>query len=231
LTPLENRDGVPNRCSVASGATSHGQSNAFHQQQELFFLVAARLAARQVRGARFHEWSCRRTILTRKEIPLLAVDPVPCLTHDVSAWDTLATWVPERNRSGLLLADRAGARALSCGVRRAFRLQQPAFGTADESQLGFPDTRSGPARKATSAHHRIWRECLATYSGPYLFGKRSMADAMYAPVVTRFLTYDVDVDKRCTAYCELIMKLPEMTEWIAAAKREPEEIDELDMEF
>ena len=58
-----------------------------------------------------------------------------------------------------------------------------------------------------------------------------MADAMYAPVVTRFLTYDVDVDKRCTAYCELIMKLPEMTEWIAAAKREPEEIDELDMEF
>ena len=39
------------------------------------------------------------------------------------------------------------------------------------------------------------------------------------------------VDKRCTAYGELIMKMPEMIEWIAAAKREPEEIDELDMEF
>jgi glutathione S-transferase len=77
----------------------------------------------------------------------------------------------------------------------------------------------------------IWRDCLATYGGPYLFGKRSMADAMYAPVVTRFITYDVSLDKPCTAYCELIMKLPEMIEWIAAAKREPEEIDELDMEF
>ena len=41
----------------------------------------------------------------------------------------------------------------------------------------------------------IWRECLARYGGPYLFGpQRGMADAMYAPVVTRFLTYDVQLD-------------------------------------
>ena len=40
----------------------------------------------------------------------------------------------------------------------------------------------------------IWRECLATWKGPYLFGKLSIADAMYAPVVTRFLTYDVTLD-------------------------------------
>ena len=58
-----------------------------------------------------------------------------------------------------------------------------------------------------------------------------MADAMYAPVVTRFLTYDVKLDAPCAAYCERIMALPEMKEWIAAAKREPDEIDELDMEF
>ena len=44
----------------------------------------------------------------------------------------------------------------------------------------------------------IWTECLATYGGPFLFGKqRGMADAMYAPVVTRFLTYDVKLDKPC----------------------------------
>jgi glutathione S-transferase len=78
----------------------------------------------------------------------------------------------------------------------------------------------------------IWRECLATDRGPFLFGKqRSMADAMYAPVVTRFVTYEVKVDRKCATFGALILALPEMIEWTAAAKHEPEEIDELDMEF
>jgi glutathione S-transferase len=54
---------------------------------------------------------------------------------------------------------------------------------------------------------------------------------MYAPVVTRFVTYDVKLDSRCAAYVKTIMAMPEMKAWIAAAKLEPEEIDELDMEF
>lgn len=58
-----------------------------------------------------------------------------------------------------------------------------------------------------------------------------MADAMYAPVVTRFMTYDVKLDAQCTSYSERIMALPEMVEWIDAARNEAEEIDELDMEF
>ena len=58
-----------------------------------------------------------------------------------------------------------------------------------------------------------------------------MADAMYAPVVTRFMSYDVALDKACAAYCKRIIELPAMQEWIAAAKLEPEEIDELDAEF
>jgi len=78
----------------------------------------------------------------------------------------------------------------------------------------------------------IWRECLKTYGGPFLFGKQAgMADAMYAPVVTRFLTYDVPLDGVCAAYCKRVMDLPAMREWVAAAKEEPEEIDELDAEF
>lgn len=58
-----------------------------------------------------------------------------------------------------------------------------------------------------------------------------MADAMYAPVVTRFLSYDVPLDSVCAAYCKRVMDLPAMQEWVAAAKEEPEEIDELDAEF
>jgi len=58
-----------------------------------------------------------------------------------------------------------------------------------------------------------------------------MADAMFAPVVTRFLTYDVKLSKTCFTYCQTVMAMPEMQEWISAAKREPDDIEELDMDF
>ena len=58
-----------------------------------------------------------------------------------------------------------------------------------------------------------------------------MADAMYAPVVTRFLTYDVKLDADCAGYCDRITTLPDMTAWREAAMMEPEELEELDMEF
>ena len=78
----------------------------------------------------------------------------------------------------------------------------------------------------------IWRECLSAYGGPYLFGKDPCAaDAMYAPVCTRFLTYDVAIDPASSAYCRTVMAMPLMQEWIAAAKAEPDELEELDVEF
>ena len=58
-----------------------------------------------------------------------------------------------------------------------------------------------------------------------------MADAMYAPVATRFRTYDVKLDRDCGAYCERIMALPDMIAWREAALLEPDEFEELDMEF
>ena len=77
----------------------------------------------------------------------------------------------------------------------------------------------------------IWTECLSAYGGPFLFGQWSIADAMYAPVVTRFLSYDVAIDRASAAYCKRVMELPAMQEWVAAAKTEPDEIDELEAEF
>jgi glutathione S-transferase len=78
----------------------------------------------------------------------------------------------------------------------------------------------------------IWRECLAESGGPFLFGdKPCVADAMFAPVCTRFATYDVKLDATCAAYCKAILALPQMNEWIEAARTEPEELEELDVEF
>jgi glutathione S-transferase len=58
-----------------------------------------------------------------------------------------------------------------------------------------------------------------------------MADAMFAPVVTRFITYDVALEPDAIAYCQNVLALPAMQEWIAAAKAEPDELEELDVEF
>jgi glutathione S-transferase len=78
----------------------------------------------------------------------------------------------------------------------------------------------------------IWSECLSKYGGPYLFGEKpTLADAMYAPVCTRFITYDVKLNKACADYCKTIMAMPLMQEWIEAAKTEPDEVEELDVEF
>ena len=174
----------------------------------------------------------------RKELLLLAPSiRVPCLTHDgVRVWNTLAIaeYLHElKPRAGLLPPDRA-ARAHCRSV-------------CGEMNSGFANLRSALPMNLKASYPgfkvwtgalpdiervvEIWSECLATYGGPFLFGKRGMADAMYAPVVTRFLTYDVKLDKACILYCRTIMAMVEMHEWVEAAKLEPNEIEELDMEF
>ena len=59
----------------------------------------------------------------------------------------------------------------------------------------------------------------------------TMADAMYAPVCTRFETYDVALDTVCAGYRDRILALPYMREWTEAALKEPDEVEELDVEF
>ncbi len=175
----------------------------------------------------------------RKELLLLSPSIlVPCLTHDsVKVWDTLAIaeYLHElKPKAGLLptqRAARAHCRSICGEMHSGFSSLRGA--------LPMNLKRSFPGHKVWARANAdiervtaIWRDCLARHGGPLLFGKRrSMADAMYAPVVTRFITYDVKLDATCYAYCKRIMALPEMVEWIAAARLEEEEIDELDMEF
>jgi glutathione S-transferase len=87
------------------------------------------------------------------------------------------------------------------------------------------------ARPDVERIRTIWTECLETYGGPYLFGPLSIADAMYAPVCTRFRTYAVELDPLLSAYCDRIFEWPLMQEWTSAALEEPDEIIELEVEF
>ena len=70
---------------------------------------------------------------------------------------------------------------------------------------------------------KIWQDARARFGqgGPFLFGAFSAADAMYAPVVTRFETYSAEVSPVSRAYMEAVLALPAFGEWRAAALQEP----------
>jgi glutathione S-transferase len=175
---------------------------------------------------------------TRAELLLLSPSfLVPCLRHEgIEVWDTLAIaeYLVERFPKAPLLptdlAARTRCRAI-CG----------------EMHSGFSALRSALPMNI-KAHHpgfkvwagaqadidrvlAIWRECLGASGGPFLFGEPSLADAMYAPVCLRFQTYDVKLDRTCKAYVKRILALPDVVEWCKAARLEPDELEELDVEF
>jgi glutathione S-transferase len=176
---------------------------------------------------------------TRAELLLLSPSfLVPSLTNgSVKVWDTLAIaeYLNELFPDAGLLPQDTAARALCRAV-------------SGEMHSGFINLRSAlpmnikghyPAFKVWAGAQAdidrivtIWRECLAASAGPYLFGaKPCLADAMYAPVCSRFLTYCVKLDPVCADYCRAIMAMPHMDEWIEAARNEPDDVVELDVEF
>jgi glutathione S-transferase len=175
----------------------------------------------------------------RAEILLLSSSIlVPCLTHDgVAVWDTLAIgeYLAEvKPKAGLLpddLAVRTRCRSICGEMHSGFSALRSALPM--NLKAHFPGFKVW-SRAAADIDRicTIWGDCLAEHGGPFLFGeRRGMADAMFAPVATRFMTYDVKLDRASAAYCKKIMALPEMVEWIAAAKLEPEDIEELEVEF
>jgi len=175
----------------------------------------------------------------RAEILLLSASMrVPALDHGgIHVWDTLAIgeYLNEiKPRAGLLPADRkarAHCRAICGELHSGFSALR---GSLPMNIKGyFPGFKVwSRAQNDIERIEAIWSECLDTYGGSYLFGdKPCIADAMFAPEVTRFVSYDVALDLPCVAYCDAIMALPAMREWVAAAQAEPEEIDELDAEF
>lgn len=172
---------------------------------------------------------------------LLLLSPsilVPCLHHEgIKVWDTLAIaeYLNEiRPQAHLLPADRAArahCRAVCGEMHSGFSALRSALPMNLRAQ--FPNFRVwSRAQDDIERIVAIWRECLQRYGGPWLFGKApGMADAMYAPVVTRFLTYDVRLDPDIAEYCATVLKHPFVCEWMEAAQLETEDIDELDVEF
>ncbi len=175
---------------------------------------------------------------TRAELLLLSPSfLVPCLEHEgLKIWDTLAIaeYLAEaRPKAAILPSERvarARCRSVSGEMHSGFYNLRSALPMNLKARYPGFKVWAG-ARPDIDRVVAIWRECLSTYGGPYLFGRLSMADAMYAPVCTRFLTYDIKLDEACRDYCRTILEWPAMVAWVQAAKAEPDDLEELDAEF
>lgn len=158
---------------------------------------------------------------------------VPVLKHgDLAVWDSLAICeyladlFPDSALWPQNPAARAVARAVSAEMHSGFQ--------ALRSSMPMDLKRKAPGEGMTEATvadiarvSALWADCRARFGdgGPFLFGRFSIADAMYAPVVTRFDTYGVALGDTARAYADAVLAMPAMRDWTEAGRAEPWTID------
>ena len=159
---------------------------------------------------------------------------VPVLKHgETTVWESLAVceyladafpaarlWPEDRSA-------RAVARSLAAEMHGGFASLRQNL-PMDLSRRHPGAERIEKAKADIDRVTTIWRDCRKRFGergangkGPFLFGGFTNADAMYAPMITRFLTYGVPLDPACAAYADAVMDLPAMRDWAAAAAAEP----------
>jgi glutathione S-transferase len=158
---------------------------------------------------------------------------VPVLHHgDLVIWDSLAIieylaeLFPE---SGLWPTERrirARARSVAAEMHAGFAALRRAM-PMDLKRRRPGEGRTAAVMADVARISALWRDCRAAAAGgAFLFGAPGAADCMYAPVVTRFATYDVDLDPVCRAYVEAVLAWPALAEWTGDAVAEPWTIGE-----
>jgi glutathione S-transferase len=161
---------------------------------------------------------------------------VPALRHgEVTVWESLAIgeYLAERFPAARLWPADPAARAVARAV-------------STEMHAGFADLRrhlpmnlrsSFPGRGVTPEVQvdlnriaALWRDCRTRFGagGGYLFGHFTIADAMYAPVVSRLRTYKVELEEEAQAYADSLWAYPPLQEWAAAARHEPMVVEQFE---
>jgi glutathione S-transferase len=106
------------------------------------------------------------------------------------------------------------ARSISSEMHSGFATMRNIM--SHDLQKNIRDFDYSKAKSDVERVQKIWTDCLKKTGGPFLFGKFSIADAMYAPVVNRFISYDVKMDGLIKDYVKTIRELPTHQEWIQA---------------
>ena len=161
---------------------------------------------------------------------------VPALQHgDLSVWDSLAIceYVSETFLAGAGwpsdLAARATARSVSAEMHSGFQALRSGLPmNCRRRAYGF--VADADAQRDIDRVCALWRESRAKFGagGAFLFGAFSIADAMYAPVASRFVTYGIALDEDARAYVDAMFALPSMQEWLQASAAETHALPDTD---
>src|SRR5437868_5386526 len=193
--------------------------------------------AMKVRGIAFTE---ERSPLHRpaSKEKILAFSPagkVPCLVDgNLRVWDSLAICEYLAEKHPPLWPQEPSARALARSISAAMHSGLQNLRTHMSMNIRKRHPGKGRTPDVIAEIERItgmWSECRTRHGaqGPFLFGRFSIADAMYAPVVLRFRTYEVELPTECRAYSDAVVALPAMQEWIAAAVTETESLPQFEL--
>jgi len=150
-----------------------------------------------------------------------------CVWESTAICEYIAETVPEVGVWPIKSAARAHARAISAEMHAGFRplrVAMPMNIRARLPGLGMTDE----VAKNIERVEFLWRDTRDRFAvgGPFLFGAFSTADAMYAPVVMRFMTYSPKLSTETEAYCRAVREHPAVAAWIADAMREPDVVPE-----
>jgi len=156
------------------------------------------------------------------KVPVLKIEEGGA-THLI--WDSLAICetIAERHPEAKLWPADPFARAEA----RSYAAEMHSGFLDIRQHLSMEFARSHPTPALSEATQKqiariisAWEAALAKYQGDFLFGDFSIADCMYGPVVSRFLTYGIALPTASKAYCVRVMALPAMQAWLAGAKQE-----------
>lgn len=157
-------------------------------------------------------------------VPVLRINGDP---RPVTVWDSLAICetLAERHPGAALWpsgwADRARARSVAAEMHSGFADLRTQLALQFSKTLAMPELRPATTDQITRVLS-IWETELSQpgRSGGFLFGRFSIADCMFAPIVSRFTTYGVTVSPTVKNYMERIWALPPMQNWLGEAKKE-----------
>lgn len=178
-------------------------------------------------GVNFDETiiALRPTLDREKLDKLTPAGKVPTVIHDNQyIWDSLAIaeyfneLFPEKNFWPDDSKMRAHARCVSSEMHSGFTALRSQMPMACHSIFQCPEI-TGSLKHDIDRIMKIWSECRTKYKdlGPYLFGKYSIADMMFAPVVFRFKSYQVPLPEILSDYSKVIVGHPAVVEWVDAA--------------
>jgi glutathione S-transferase len=154
---------------------------------------------------------------------------LPALRHgDEVVWESLAIgeYLAELFPKAQLWPKSAKARAVARAVSHEMHSGFAALRSHLPMNLRSSFPNRGVTPEAQADINRVaaaWRDCRKRFGegGDFLFGHFTIADAMYAPVVSRFRTYKIGLEEEAQRYADLVWAMPAMQEWAAAARNEP----------